>query len=61
MSKKFKKSKFKNCTVENQSKINTFLAHFFETIWAFGVSLAAGMALIPNLITLNLATRLHQP
>ncbi|MCZ4266036.1 hypothetical protein O4G73_13090 [Erythrobacter sp. G21629-S1] len=56
-----KNSKFKKCTVENQSKINTFLALFFETIWAFGVSLAAGMALIPNLVTLKLATLLYQP
>jgi hypothetical protein len=51
MSKTFENSKFENCVVEIRTKLTKFLAHFFETIWAFGVSVAAAMALIPNLVS----------
>ncbi|MGY0782517.1 hypothetical protein ACW7BC_31995 [Azospirillum argentinense] len=46
MNKKQKKSKSEACVAKRcMSKLASIITHFFETVWAMGVSVAAAMAI----------------
>lgn len=45
MSEKLKNSKPKVRATQVKAKLTIFTALFFETVWAFGVSVAAAMAI----------------